>query len=209
MVFPTMSSPGATSETTTSPLRSDDSGITPTTFFPVVGTLDPVTKAPGLHQSVCFKEEFRHSSFEELRMADYEASQKLPDISSCKPTVETRGPSLTPELAAAGFSRQADSETSSETDQFSQTREDSQLFSNSDQKPRIRLPPLSGLDDYNIRRMYSPAVASMVQSHPELMDSIGSTVISFLESLAKDRKVYQKQFEKQIEVSRKRPWKQS
>jgi hypothetical protein len=38
-----------------------------------------------------------------------------------------------------------------------------QVFSSEiHRNPQIRLPPLSGLDEYTIRRLYSPLVADMV-----------------------------------------------
>jgi len=60
-----------------------------------------------------------------------------------------------------------------------------QVFSSEiHRNPQIRLPLLSGLDEYTIRRLYSPLVADMVRAHPKLVDLIGAGAITLIESMA-------------------------
>jgi hypothetical protein len=183
-------SPDAELEVTSSSHALNNVKTAPMTLLPWMEAWNPETKHLSATTLFVSRRSLCLCLLKKLRMADYAKSQSPYGVPASKSSSQMHGHNHNSGTTiTAGSSRPAESKMRSENNLFSQTREYGLLFFEPAPKPRIRLPPLSGLDDSTIRRLYSPAVV-MLNSHPELVDLVGSTVVSFLESLSGSKTVY-------------------
>lgn len=187
-------------------------GIRDTAFRPVIlEVLGPATANFDLSHCLCFQNEFEHFSPEELRLADYETGLVFAAAPTSVPTLKRRplatAPSTMADVGSVHHERSHMSSTDyslirarQNDDTFAQSREDGlQLISSeTDKTPQIRFPPLSGLDEYTIRRLYSHIVSNVVRTHPKLVDWIGASAIAMIESLATKESSLSEEVEMQV-----------
>jgi hypothetical protein len=187
-------------------------GTRHTAFRPVtLEVLAPVKGNFDLFHCLCFQNEFEHFSPEELRLADYEIGPAFAGTPTSGPALPNRFPALMPHtLAVTDGAHHGQSGTSNVDESFVQTREGDDIFTQTredglqlllseiDKSSHVRLPPLSGFDEFTIRRLYSPVVAEMVRIHPKLVSWIGESATAMIESLASKENTFEEDIEKQI-----------